>query len=103
MLKPLDDKRLSSHSKERWNMLQNKRNSSSLNVKDPEAHRLAQAIAKTTGETITRAVTEALRERYERLHQRDPEILAADIRAIAQRASTHIKRPYPDHAKFLYD
>jgi antitoxin VapB len=41
----------------------------SLNVKDPEAHRLAQAITRETGETITRAVTEALRERYERLHK----------------------------------
>jgi antitoxin VapB len=35
----------------------------SLNVKDPEAHRPAQAIARETGETMTRAVTEALRER----------------------------------------
>ncbi len=75
----------------------------SLNVKDPEAHRLAQAIAKATGETLTRAVTEALRERYERLRQGDPEILAADIRAIAKRASVYIKRPYLDHAEFLYD
>jgi antitoxin VapB len=74
-----------------------------LNVKDPEAHRLAQAIAQETGETLTRAVTEALRERYERLHKRDPEALAADIRAIAGRAATHIKRPYLDHAEFLYD
>ncbi len=75
----------------------------SLNVKDPEAHRLAQAIAQETGETMTRAVTEALRERYERLHKRDPEALAADIRAIADRAAAHIKRPYLDHAEFLYD
>ena len=29
--------------------------------------------------------------------------LAADIRAIAKRASVHIKRPYLDHAEFLYD
>jgi len=43
----------------------------SLNVKDPEAHRLAQARAQETGETLTRAVTEALRERYQRLHKRD--------------------------------
>ena len=64
---------------------------------------MAQAIAQQTGGTLTRAVTEALRERYERLHKRDAEALAADIRAIAKRASTHIKRPYPDHAKFLYD
>jgi hypothetical protein len=42
----------------------------SLNVKDPEAHRLAQAIAAETGETLTRAVTEALRERYDRLQRR---------------------------------
>jgi antitoxin VapB len=59
----------------------------SLNVKDPEAHRLAQAIAQATGETMTRAVTEALRERYERLQRRDPETLATDIRAIAKRAA----------------
>lgn len=75
----------------------------SLNVKDPEAHRLARAIAKATGETLTHAVTEALRERYERLHERNPEVLAADIRAIAKRASAHVKRPYLDHAEFLYD
>ena len=34
----------------------------SLNIKDPEAHRLAQTLAKETGESMTRAVTEALRE-----------------------------------------
>jgi antitoxin VapB len=71
----------------------------SLNVKDPEALRLAQA----TGETMTRAVTEALRERYERLQRRDPETLATDIRAIAKRAAAHIKRPRLDHAELLYD
>jgi antitoxin VapB len=75
----------------------------SLNVKDPEAHRLAQAIAEKTGETITRAVTEALRERYERLHKHDAAALAGDIRAIADRAAAHIKGPYLDHAEFLYD
>ncbi len=75
----------------------------SLNIKDPDAHRLAQAIAQETGETLTRAVIESLRERYERLHKRDPEALAADIRAIAERAAAHIKRPYLDHAEFLYD
>jgi len=75
----------------------------SLNVKDPEAHRLAQAIAEATGETLTRAVTEALRERYERLHRHDHEALAADIRAIADRAAAYIKRPYLDHAELLYD
>lgn len=84
-------------------MAQKERHTASLNIKDPEAHRLAQAIAQETGETLTRAVTEALRERYDRLHKRDPEALAADIRAIADRAAAHIQRPYLDHAEFLYD
>jgi antitoxin VapB len=84
-------------------MVQKARNPLSLNVKDSEAHRLAQAIAQATGETMTRAVTEALRERYERLQKRDPEALSADIRAIAKRAAAHIKRPYLDHAELLYD
>ncbi len=75
----------------------------SLNVKDPDAHRLAQIIAQETGETITRVVTEALRERYERLHQRNPKSLTADLRAIAHRAAAHIKGPYVDHAELLYD
>jgi len=87
---------------ERYTMIQKGRNTS-LNVKDPEAHRLAEAIAHETGETLTRAVTEALRERYERLQKRDPEALAADIRAIAARAAAHIKHPYLDHADYLYD
>ena len=83
-------------------MLQKARNIS-LNVKDPDAHRFAQAIAQATGETITRAVTEALRERYERLQRREPEALAADIRAIAERAAAHIRRPYLNHAELLSD
>jgi antitoxin VapB len=74
-----------------------------LNVKDPEAHRLAQTIAQETGETLTRAVTEALRERYERLQERATDGLAADIRAIAERSAAYIKGRYLDHAEYLYD
>jgi antitoxin VapB len=74
-----------------------------LNVKDPEAHRLAQAIAEQTGETITGAVKEALRERYERLQQRQKKASVEEILAIARRVSSQVKRPYPDHAEDLYD
>ena len=74
-----------------------------LNVKDPEAHRLAQAVAKATGETITQAVTEALRERYERLQRRRRKASVDELLAIAKRASAHVKRPYLNHAEFLYD
>ena len=43
----------------------------SLNIKDPEAHRLAQEIARATGETMTRVVTEALRDRLARSRRRE--------------------------------
>ncbi len=75
----------------------------SLNVKDREAHRLAQAIAQQTGETMTRAGTEALRERYERLQRRRRKASVEELRAIAKRAAVHVKRPYVDHAALLYD
>ncbi len=75
----------------------------SLNVKDPAAHRLAQAIARETGETMTRAVTEALRERYERLQRRHGKASVQELLAIAERAAVHVKRPYVDHAELLYD
>ena len=42
----------------------------SLNIKNPEAHALAARLAKKTGETLTEAVTIALRERLERLERR---------------------------------
>jgi antitoxin VapB len=75
----------------------------SLNIKDPEAHRLAQAIAKATGDSMTRVVTEALRERFERLKQADGKASVEELLAIAQRAAAHVKGPYADHADYLYD
>jgi antitoxin VapB len=76
---------------------------SSLNIKDPEAHRLAAAIAQQTGETMTRVVTEALRERFERLPGGQGKAGVEELRAIAKRAAAYVRRPYLDHAEFLYD
>ena len=75
----------------------------SLNVKDPEAHRLSNVIARETGESMTRVVTEALRERYERLQRQRGRATVEELRAIAERAAAHVKRPYLDHAELLYD
>ena len=75
----------------------------SLNIKDPEAHRLAQQIARATGETMTRVVTEALRERLIRLERRSARASVEELLAIAKRAASHVKRPYVDHAELLYD
>ena len=41
----------------------------SLNIKNPEAHALAERVASLAGETLTEAVTTALRERLERLER----------------------------------
>jgi antitoxin VapB len=75
----------------------------SLNIKDPEAHRLARAIAQETGETMTGAVTAALRERYQRLQNRRGKACVEELRAIASRAAASVKRPDLDHAALLYD
>ena len=77
--------------------------STSLNIKDPEAHQLAQAIARATGESLTRVVTEALRERHARLERRKGRASVAELLAIADRAAAHVQRPYVDHAELLYD
>ena len=75
----------------------------SLNIKDPEAHRLARQIARATGETMTRVVTEALRERLSRLERRSARASVEELLAIAERAASHAKHPHVDHAELLYD
>jgi antitoxin VapB len=75
----------------------------SLSIKAPDAHRLAQAISQATGESMTRVVTEALRERYARIERRKGKASVQELLAIADRAAVHLKRPYVDHAELLYD
>ena len=74
-----------------------------LSIKDPEAHRLAQAISHATGESMTRVVTEALRERLAKVERRKARASVEELLTIADRAAAHVKRPYVDHAEFLYD
>jgi antitoxin VapB len=76
----------------------------SLNIKDPQAHHLAQALARETGETMTRAVTEALRERLERVRRRKrPEAKAEELLAIGRRCAKALKGRPVDHGSLLYD
>ncbi|HEX7291037.1 MAG TPA: type II toxin-antitoxin system VapB family antitoxin [Conexibacter sp.] len=66
-----------------------------LNIKDPTADRLVRELAETTGESITTAVTVAVRERLERIgRMAPPEVRLQRIRAIAKRAAA---RPVIDH------
>jgi antitoxin VapB len=76
----------------------------SLNIKDPEAHKLAQELSKTTGETMTEAVTVALRERIARIRRsRKADATAAELLAIGKRCAEQLQGPPIDHGSLLYD
>jgi antitoxin VapB len=59
----------------------------SLNIKDPEADRLARQLAAQTGESLTEGVAKALRERLKREGMRAPLSLTDEIMAISRRAA----------------
>ena len=76
----------------------------SLNIKDPEAHKLAHALAEETGETMTAAVTKAIRERLDAVRRnRKREKVLAKIHSISARSAALLKGPPVDHAEILYD
>ncbi len=59
-----------------------------LNIKDESTDRLVRELAAETGETITTAVTVAVRERLERLRGSVPrERRAEELTRIAQRSA----------------
>ena len=58
-----------------------------LNIKDPEADRLARELAARTGESITEAVVKALRDRLKREGSKSPVRLKDEIMAISRRAA----------------
>jgi antitoxin VapB len=76
----------------------------SLNIKDPETHKLAQQLARETGETITAAVTQAIRDRLEAVRRRrKQDAMRAALTAIGKRGAELFRGPYIDHADLLYD
>jgi antitoxin VapB len=58
-----------------------------LSIKDPEADRLAREVAKATGETLTTAVVQSLRERLARVRRARGPRLGEQILKIAQRCA----------------
>jgi antitoxin VapB len=87
-----------------------------LNKKDSETHKLAQSLARETGETMTEAVTLAIRERLERVRderkrgqlreaetelRRKAEKLAV-LRGISAQTAELLKGPPLDRAEMLY-
>ena len=78
----------------------------SLNIKNDETCRLAAELARLTGETMTGAITVALRERLEREKRlRDADIRARKLRVIAERCANLLDPgpPAVEHGNMLYD
>jgi len=76
-----------------------------LNIRNPEAERLADAVAKLAGETKTEAVTRALRDRLTRLRrERAGRCLADELDEIARHcARLPVKDSRPAEEILGYD
>jgi antitoxin VapB len=77
----------------------------SLNIKNETVHRQAQELASLTGESMTLAVSEAIRERLERVRSNSKQGLADRLLAIGRDCAAHLKEPYKsmDIDELLYD
>jgi antitoxin VapB len=77
----------------------------SLNIKNEDTHRMAQELARLTGESMTAAVSEAIRERLERVRGNNGNGIAERIMKIAKDCGPLWKEPYKsiDPGDLLYD
>lgn len=76
-----------------------------LNIKNEEANRLAHELARATGESLTTAVTVAVRERLERLEQHSAGPLSDRLLKIGRDCAAHLREPFltVEHGELLYD
>jgi antitoxin VapB len=75
-----------------------------LNIKNDETHRLVQELTELTGESMTAAVTEAVRERLGRIRHERGMSLAERLLAIGQDCAPRLQEPFrsADHGDLLY-
>ena len=76
-----------------------------LNIKNDQTQRLVKQLTTLTGETMTEAVTEAVRERLERIRSQQGAGLADHLLAIGKDCAAHLRDPFrsTDHGELLYD
>jgi antitoxin VapB len=77
----------------------------SLNIKNEETDRLAHELAGLTGESLTTAVTVAVRERLDRILQSKKGTLTDRLLKIGKDCAAHLKEPFlsVEHGDLLYD
>lgn len=76
-----------------------------LNIKNKQTQKLARELAKLTGETMTGAITEAVRERLERTRSVRGEGLEERLLKIGKDCAERLREPFRtvDHGALLYD
>jgi antitoxin VapB len=76
-----------------------------LNIKNKEAEKLVHELAEVTGETMTAAIKEAVRERLDRVRSERGKGLAERLLKIGKDCASHLHEPYRsvDHGDLLYD
>jgi antitoxin VapB len=76
-----------------------------LNIKNKDAHKLARQLARLTGESMTQAVTESVRERLQRVQGKRAPQLADRLLEIGRDCAPRLKEPFrsADHGDLLYD
>lgn len=76
-----------------------------LNIKSAETHKLVQELATLTGQSMTAAVTEAVRDRLERVKRENGQSLSDRLMEIGRDCASRLKEPYKsiDHGELLYD
>lgn len=76
-----------------------------INIKNERTESLAKELAKLTGESLTAAITEAVRERLDRVRTRQGAGLAELLLQIGRDCAAHLQEPFRsvDHGDFLYD
>lgn len=76
-----------------------------LNIKNSDTYRLVEELASLTGENMTEAVTEAVRERLDRLRRHRGTSLADHLLQIGKKCAPLLKEPFRsiEHGDLLYD
>jgi len=65
-----------------------------LSIRDEETQRLVRELVERTGETVTQAVTVAIRERLDRIRREQGESLAGQLVAIGRDCAARLKEPF---------
>jgi antitoxin VapB len=76
-----------------------------LNIKNEETQKLVHELSRLTGESMTAAVTEAVRERMDRVRNKRGAGLVDRMLKIGKDCAAHLNEPYRsiDHGNLLYD